>query len=244
MSDPTERERALLHDMRLVLSPTRSDRDRLGARIAASVASGAMPSYETDAPTGGASEGIVSQGVQGLGAQVAAAALVAVTGFGAGYFTGRSAPSESPTDLVVAPPVHTPEPSPAARPQSQEAASEKTESIASLSSVPKGSPPSASASKPTPSAQTLSEEARELQRVDRALRNGNPSLALGLLTELDERVPRGVLLEERAAARLIARCLNGDADAAIAAVTWLERHPASVYAPRLRAACESKSPRE
>jgi hypothetical protein len=244
MSDPTEREQALLDDMRLVLSPTRSDRDRLGARIAASVASGAMPSYEIYAPTNGGSEGVVSQGIRGFGAQAVAATLIAATGFGAGYFTGRGAPSESPTSLVVSPPLRMPEPSLAVPPQSQEAVSEETESVTPLPRNPKDSPPPASATKPTPSAQTLSEEARELQRVDRALRNGNPSLALGLLTELDERIPRGVLLEERAAARLIARCLNGDAGAAIAAVTWLERHSASVYAPRLRAACSSKSPRE
>jgi hypothetical protein len=86
-------------------------------------------------------------------------------------------------------------------------------------------------------ADMLSEEARELGRVDRALRAGNPLLALGILRELDRKIPRGVLAEERTAARYIARCQSGEAGAGEGATAWLEQHPRSMYATRLTAAC-------
>jgi hypothetical protein len=64
-----------------------------------------------------------------------------------------------------------------------------------------------------------------------------PVLALSLLNDLDSRIPRGALGEERAAARLMARCMTRDPDATGAASAWLKTHPRSVYAPRLRESC-------
>jgi hypothetical protein len=88
--------------------------------------------------------------------------------------------------------------------------------------------------------QTLSEEARELRRVDNALRGGMPLLALGILNELDRKIPRGALGEERAAARLIARCQNGDTGARSSSGAWLEKNSRSVYAARVRTSCTER----
>jgi hypothetical protein len=41
---------------------------------------------------------------------------------------------------------------------------------------------------------------RQLRRVERAIREGNPRFALVLLEELDQVMPAGQLLEERRAA--------------------------------------------
>jgi hypothetical protein len=249
MIDLGDRERKLLEEMRVVLGPTRADRERIGARIARSIALGAL---EPSAALGGETPvavpgeaGTFATGIRGLGGQLLAGTLVAATAFGAGYFTAWSRSME--TRAVAAQPtrggdVRPTEPSlPAERAPADVG---KTPAPASAS-VPRSRPAPAGASAPAASsgAGTVSEEARELQRVDRALRNGMPALALGILKELDERIPRGVLLEERAAARLIARCQNGDAEAPKAAAAWLERHANSVYAPRLRAACAEESGR-
>jgi hypothetical protein len=243
MTDLADGERKLLNEMRRVLSPARSDRDRLGARIAASIALGIAPNEpppETpDEPRASNSAGGLASGIRGLRAQVLAAALVAATGFGAGYFTGRSRPND--TAKVAAPPQRASD----VRPQTSMTPVEDPPQTAGSAFFTPTSP----TRRPTPSSPsaagaatgTLSEEAHELKRVYRALRNGMPALALGILRDLDQRIPRGVLLEERAAARLIARCQIGDGEAHGDAATWLERHAQSVYAPRLRTACAEKS---
>ncbi len=87
---------------------------------------------------------------------------------------------------------------------------------------------------------SLDEEALQLRRVGRSLRDGHPLLALKILDDLEIRVPNGALREERVAARLMARCLVGDRDAPATAAAWLRDHPKSVYAPRLRASCPQR----
>jgi hypothetical protein len=240
MNDLADDERKLLDDMRRVLTPMRSDRDRLAARIAASIALGTpspLPDDGPDASRPSEGAGSFAQGIRGIGAQALAATLVAATAFGAGYFTGRSRPSSA---TIVAPPTRADDVRPTVRVAAVENPVRAVEAPPLQPPTPKAVATPSSAPAAVPSAHTLSEEALELQRVDRALRSGMPRLALGILHDLDERIPRGVLLEERAAARLMARCQNGDAEAPSAVATWLERHEQSVYAPRLRAACTEK----
>jgi hypothetical protein len=242
MNDLADGERRLLDDMRQALSPTRADRERLGARISASLAVGTMsPSLgdPASAPNPSGGTGLLGHGIRSAGGQVLAGALVAAAAFGAGYLTAHSRAKDPKTS--VATPARVTDVRPSASVTSAESRGPTFERavpppVASTRAAAPSNAPS-----PAPSSATLREEARELQRVDRALRSGTPQLALGLLRELDERIPRGVLLEERAAARLIARCQNGDASAPNAAVAWLERHAQSVYAPRLRAACATKA---
>lgn len=83
------------------------------------------------------------------------------------------------------------------------------------------------------------EELSMLRRAERAIRAGEPLLALGLLRELDERFPNGRLKEERTAARTMARCQRAlDAEARSQAAAFDARYPHSVYGERVRALCK------
>jgi hypothetical protein len=77
-----------------------------------------------------------------------------------------------------------------------------------------------------------------LQGARRALIRDDAAAALDILAELDERFSSGALLEERAAVRVLALCAAGDVGAALQARgAFLEQHPTSIYAPRVRASC-------
>jgi hypothetical protein len=84
----------------------------------------------------------------------------------------------------------------------------------------------------------LEEEARLLARVERSLREHNPRLALGLLEELDQRIPRGQLQHERSAARVMGHCQLGSPSAARQAREFSRRNPTSAYLARVRESCD------
>ncbi|HTV25371.1 MAG TPA: hypothetical protein VMG12_42040 [Polyangiaceae bacterium] len=77
-----------------------------------------------------------------------------------------------------------------------------------------------------------------LRRIERALRSRQAELGLALLDELEQRHPRSTLLEERSAARVLAECLLPRDGARASAERFVVEHPASVYADRIRQACE------
>jgi hypothetical protein len=89
-------------------------------------------------------------------------------------------------------------------------------------------------------AQPFDEELALLQRVERALRANNPSLAMVLIGELDERFAETRLGEERDAARRIAECRLQLPGWRQRAERFLSERPGSVYAQRVRAACGSE----
>ena len=61
---------------------------------------------------------------------------------------------------------------------------------------------------------------------------------LARVLELDERFPKGVLVEERNATRILSLCqLERVGEAQRAAREFLDRYPASVYAERVRESC-------
>jgi hypothetical protein len=76
-----------------------------------------------------------------------------------------------------------------------------------------------------------------LSRAERALRAGEAALALTFLDELDRRLPRSTLLEERRAARLLADCLLAVPGAPARAQQFLHQHRGSVYSDRLQSTC-------
>jgi hypothetical protein len=95
-----------------------------------------------------------------------------------------------------------------------------------------------SQSEAPPPAELLAIEVRALRNVERALRNGNPGLALAFLQELDRQVPNGHLAEERDAAGTLARCARGDHPFGVnLAAEFTDRHPGSVYGARVAQAC-------
>jgi hypothetical protein len=134
--------------------------------------------------------------------------------------TTPAAPSEPVADVVAA--------SAAASAEASEARREPHPS-----DVPPRAHPARQRARPNP----LDAELALLRRVERALRNDDPSLARALLGELDERFPDSRLAEERSAARRIADCRSGEPGASESARTFLREHGASVYRKRIARAC-------
>ncbi len=74
------------------------------------------------------------------------------------------------------------------------------------------------------------------------IRSNNPMVAIGLLSEMDHKYPKGQLLEERTAARAMANCQLVDEDSArLQGQAYLSAHGQSVYAARVRAICHLDS---
>jgi hypothetical protein len=95
----------------------------------------------------------------------------------------------------------------------------------------------AEARAPSPT-ESLAIEVRALRNAERALRDGNPGLALAFLQELDRQVPSGQLAEERDAIATTARCARGDRPFGVSLLDeFVQRHPASVYRARVEQAC-------
>ena len=85
---------------------------------------------------------------------------------------------------------------------------------------------------------SLALELAMLRRARRALRENNGRLALGIVESLSERFPRGALLEERQATRVLSLCqLDRVSQALQGARDFLRNHPGSVYAERVRSSC-------
>ena len=81
---------------------------------------------------------------------------------------------------------------------------------------------------------TLAQELALLQRARRALNRQDAQLALGIVQSLDERFPRGVLMEERAATRILSLCqLERTDEARARGQHFLAEHPRSVGGRRL-----------
>lgn len=88
---------------------------------------------------------------------------------------------------------------------------------------------------------TLAQELALLQRARRALNRQDAQLALGIVQSLDERFPEGVLMEERAATRILSLCqLQRTEEARAQGLHFLAAHPRSVYAERVRRSCAGK----
>jgi hypothetical protein len=84
----------------------------------------------------------------------------------------------------------------------------------------------------------LQDEITLLAEANAALRASDAPRALALLRDYDGRFPRGMLREEVDASRIISHCqLTPGPAAAAAASAFLDRHPASPLAPRVRSSC-------
>jgi hypothetical protein len=88
----------------------------------------------------------------------------------------------------------------------------------------------------------VSDELQLLARAERAIRSGEALLALSFLDELDARFPRSAMLEERAAAHLLAGCALSNPGARRRAELFLSDRAASVYTDRVRRSCGIETP--
>lgn len=79
------------------------------------------------------------------------------------------------------------------------------------------------------------EEAALVAEIDAALRAGDRVRASGLIAEHERRFPRGLLVDEREAARVLVRCASAPDPAA--ADEFLRAHPRSPLHARIVAAC-------
>lgn len=89
----------------------------------------------------------------------------------------------------------------------------------------------------TTPARSGADELALLRRIERALRNDQPALALALLAESEARFADSALQEERRAAHVMAHCGLRDAGYERRAQEFLRSRPRSVYRARVLAAC-------
>ncbi len=172
---------------------------------------------------------------------IALSAVTAVTGavaFGTGYFAGHRTRTVVTKTVTIAVPQSRSQLPGALLPANAEVRLDPA-SLASTSdwghsgTRPRGTAKTAAGAGVGDN--SLLEELDLLRRAERTIRAGNSLVALGLLRDLDERFPRGQLLEERTAARVMANCQLADVNAARAqGNAYLIAHPQSVYADRVR----------
>ena len=177
---------------------------------------------------------------------------------GAAWVEGASPPralDATPSASPPSPSLEPTTPAHAASPAAAEPADSGAPSAAvTLSAPPRrhaparrhpGAPPSASARRPAASpGDAFAAELALLERAERAIRAGEGALALALLDQLEHDFPTTSLREERAAARVLARCAEtSSADASERAEARADAeqflaHSSSVYADRVRTLCQ------
>jgi hypothetical protein len=96
----------------------------------------------------------------------------------------------------------------------------------------------ASAREMTRTHDSLSEEVAVLSRAEQELHAGRAEAALRLISEHERRLPRGILAEERTAARIQAFCALGRVAEANAQLARLS--PASLHGDHAKQACNSR----
>ncbi len=246
MNDFPNLELELMARARAALEPAASDRSRLRERLATQIA---LLSTTAAIPSVPAARVRPLQHLLGshLVALSAAAVVAGVVSFGAGYYAGyRARPPITKTITIAIPNSKSPLPS-AASPIPADVKLDPASLASSSDWGHSGTRPRVAASA-APSANvadnSLSEELDLLRRAERTIRAGNSLVALGLLRDLDQRFPKGQLLEERTAARVMANCQLADAGTAMAqGNAYLIAHPQSVYADRVRSICQLDSAR-
>lgn len=251
MTNLDDLERNLLADARAFIEPDRADEQRVYSQLSAAlVLGGAATASGIVAPDRGASAALRHFGSTSRALAVSAALVSAVAGFGAGFVTGRHSQRADATvaRAVVAPPPAALPSTPALAVSAPSTGDKVPESTAQPKRHGKSAEPAArlqpdaieteSTTTDSVAADPIGEEVALLKRAERAIRYENALLALGLLRELDRRFPQGKLLDERAAARVMAQCLQLEPDAARAAgESYLRRASSNLYHDRVRRLC-------
>jgi hypothetical protein len=251
MMDVEELERVLLEGARKELSPSASDRMRIQSRLVGntawfepapvrrSVLRGLARSWRGGLALGFAVGALLGFGAsQGIhyalhGVPSAAVPVLAPSGLDESAApSGAMAPATAVTSEPSSPSAAlVPEP---ARDRRSPAPRGRVEGAGARAAAPAA--PRAAAAEDSGS--TLAQELALLQRARRALNRNDARLALGIVQSLDERFPDGVLMEERAATRILSLCqLERKEEAREQGHRFLLDHPRSVYAERVRHSC-------
>lgn len=252
MHELEDRERCVLEGARHHLEPAPADESRIWAALNRELGTAillAAPSVLTQARSRSASEATKAAGgrvVVKWSTLIGSAALIGAAGFGSGYFVGTSADHRSsvPATQPSVTPLSTLAPLPVASVTDGRPAQVVVPQADTEPSGRAARHRSAVTVQPTPAARPSAdddvflEELSLLRRAERAIRSNDPTVALALLGDLDERFPRGRLLEERAAARVMAGCQQSpDASSQGTARRFLASRPRSVYTGRVQRLC-------
>lgn len=255
MSTPDPRdELTILARARAGLSPSPADALRVRALLASALAAPGDSVPDPAVSTSGARQGLGT--TQSWRLRVLLASAAATIGAGAGgYWIGHRAGTREARLAALHTVTHTvttegmpplkpdatdgtggpsPEPTPSAA--AVGGAASAPEAVRRRSGTAARAPrPAATVSTP----ESLGQEVRALRAVERALRDGDPRLALALLRQLDRDVPKGKLVEERQATAVIARCSAGDVPFGVnLAEDFAGDYPDSVYLGRVEQSCQ------
>ena len=224
MNDLGPRAKELITFTRARSGPTEADAARVETALFAAIAAASPIVATAKSPSAAVSTGLVAKIVVGI-------AVVGALGAGA-YLRVASTDRQRPSNLAI----QTPAPPPSLLP------------AAAIPNVNSGDPEvpvidvSALPSTRTKSAPAREEEVgAELALIDaaqRSLAQHDPSRALELIEEHRRRFPSGRLVEERAAAHILALCdLHRDSEARAEAATFLRDRPKSPQIPSIQRSC-------
>lgn len=120
-------------------------------------------------------------------------------------------------------------------------------SAAAASPTPPAAASAVDVARPVPAARTRAEpsarvtELEWMHRIELALRDGEPRLALELSAGHEQRWPRGLFAQEREGVRALAACQLRLPEGERRARAFLSKHPQSTLAPRVLAECRLKT---
>jgi hypothetical protein len=229
MTDDGRKATEVLARAQRAWSPSTADQERVRQAIGSAIAAGAPASVPPAVPH-----------AAGWGARLLAAGTIAAVSGGIGYWAGhRAGLRDAPLAAQVAPALSPAAPSASLPPSLAPDTQPSLTPSAPVAVHRAGHLAHHEAAGSAPAvAESLAVEVRALRNAERALRDGNPGLALAFLAELDRQVPNGELTEERDAAATLARCARGDRPIGVdLAADFAERHPASVYRARVEQTC-------
>jgi len=233
-------ESEVLARARRTFSPTPDDVARVRASLGAVLAAG-PPAAAPDPIT-------TATRLAHVGARLLVVGAVAASSAAIGYWAGRRAAVSELRERQAtpsAPEVNGARPAAApATPGSPAAAvAEPAPTTRTAAPAPHRARAPGAPTAPSPDADSLARELEALRAVERALRDGRPGLALGLLRELDRTLPQGKLTEERRATEAIARCASGAVPLGLdLADEFASDYPHSVYRERVTQACARTDP--
>jgi len=173
-----------------------------------------------------------------LTAKVGLALLVAAPIGGAAAYMSYSEPAPRVHTPVTAT-IQTAAPRPTVKPRAAE-----PEALAPQAEEPEPDPPKQTRSKVVvDTSSQLAEENQLLREARSAARAGNAAVALSTLQKLDQRFPRGALLQERELLRVqTLETLGRHTEARARAITFVRRYPKSPYSKHLSKLTAPDSP--